>query len=37
MYEMPPILKGPPEEQVKQLRDYLIRLINKLNEEGQNK
>lgn len=37
MYEMPPILKGTAEEQLKQLRDYLIRLINKLNQEEQTK
>lgn len=37
MYEMPPILKGTPEQQIKQLRDYLVRLITKLNQEEQTK
>lgn len=33
MYEMPPILRGTPEEQLAQLRDYLVRLIQTLNTE----
>ena len=32
--EYPPILSGTPEEQLEQLRDYLVRLAQKLNEEG---
>ena len=33
MYEMPPILHGTAEEQIRQLRDYLVRLVMRLNEE----
>ena len=32
--EYPPILSGEPEEQLRQLRDYLVRLAQTLNEEG---
>jgi len=32
MFEYPPILQGAAEQQIKQLRDYLIRLIQTLNE-----
>ena len=31
--ELPPMLSGDPEQQLKQLRDYLIRLVRELNEE----
>ena len=33
MMEMPPILTGDEKQQIKQLRDYLIRLVLQLNEE----
>lgn len=33
VYELPPILEGTAEEQLQQLRDYLIRLAQQLNEE----
>ena len=33
MQEYPPILRGSPENQLRQLRDYLVRLVQKLNEE----
>ena len=32
--EYPPMLSGTPEEQLQQLRDYLVRLVQKLEEEG---
>lgn len=32
-YELPPMLNGTPEQQLQQLRDYLLRLIMQLNEE----
>ena len=32
--EYPPILSGEPEEQLRQLRDYLVRLAQTLNEEA---
>ena len=31
--ELPPMLSGDPEQQLTQLRDYLIRLVRELNEE----
>lgn len=31
--EYPPILSGDAEQQLRQLRDYLIRLVQALNEE----
>ena len=31
--ELPPILTGGEEHQIRQLRDYLIRLAQQLNEE----
>ncbi len=34
--ELPPMLAGEPEEQIRQLRDYLIRVILQLNEEDNN-
>ena len=33
MMELPPILTGDEKQQIKQLRDYLIRLVLQLNEE----
>lgn len=36
MYEMPPILRGSAQEQINALRDYLVRLaerISKLEDE----
>lgn len=32
MQEYPPILRGNTENQLRQLRDYLVRLVQKLNE-----
>ena len=32
MQEYPPSLRGSPESQLRQLRDYLVRLVQKLNE-----
>ena len=32
MYEYPPILSGRTEQQLQLLRDYLVRLIQELNE-----
>ena len=36
IYDMPPILHGTPEEQLAQIRAYLVRLVFELNEGGQN-
>ena len=33
IYELPPILKGTAEQQLQELRDYLLRLVLQLNEE----
>lgn len=33
MIELPPILTGDEQQQIRQLRDYLIRLVQQLNEE----
>lgn len=33
-YELPPILSGTAEQQLQQLREYLMRLILQINEEG---
>ena len=33
MIDLPPILTGDERQQIKQLRDYLIRLVRQLNEE----
>ena len=33
MIELPPILPGDEKQQIRQLRDYLIRLVQQLNEE----
>ncbi len=35
MMELPPILTGDEQHQIQQLRDYLIRLVQQLNEEEQ--
>lgn len=32
--EYPPMLSGPPEEQLRQLREYLVRLAQTLSEEA---
>lgn len=32
MYEYPPMLKGSADSQLRQLRDYLVRLIQSMNE-----
>ena len=32
-FELPPILSGTAEQQLQQLREYLMRLILQLNEE----
>ena len=34
--ELPPFLSGTAEEQLARLRDYLIRLAQRLNEEENN-
>lgn len=34
--DLPPILTGDAEQQLRQLRDYLIRLVQTLNEEEDN-
>lgn len=33
--DLPPILSGTEEQQIRQLRDYLIRLVQTLNEEDE--
>ena len=33
MYELPPILSGSAQQQTAQLREYLMRLVLRLNEE----
>ena len=33
MIELPPILTGDEKQQIRQLRDYLVRLVSQLNEE----
>lgn len=33
MLELPPMLRGSEQQQLRELRDYLVRLIQKLNEE----
>lgn len=35
-FEYPPMLRGTAEEQLQQLRDYLVRLTQKLNERQEN-
>lgn len=32
MHEYPPILRGSTENQLRQLRDYLVRLVQRMNE-----
>lgn len=32
MYEMPPILRGSEQEQINALRDYLVRLAEKVSK-----
>ena len=32
-FELPPMLRGSEQQQLRELRDYLVRLIQKLNEE----
>ncbi len=33
MIELPPMLMGDERQQIRQLRDYLVRLVLQLNEE----
>ena len=33
MIDLPPILTGDERQQIKQLRDYLVRLVLQLDEE----
>jgi hypothetical protein len=33
MIELPPMLSGDEKQQIKQLRDYLVRLVLQLDEE----
>ena len=33
MLELPPMLRGNEQQQLRELRDYLVRLVQKLNEE----
>ena len=33
MIELPPILTGDEKQQIRQLQDYLVRLVRQLNEE----
>lgn len=33
MIELPPMLTGDEKQQIRQLRDYLVRLVLQLNEE----
>ena len=33
--DLPPMLSGSSEQQLRQLRDYLIRLVQSLNEEDE--
>ena len=37
MHELPPILQGTAEQQIEQLREYLLRRILTLNEEESKK
>lgn len=34
MMELPPILTGSEQQQINQLREYLIRLVRQLEEEN---
>ncbi len=33
MIELPPMLSGDEKQQIRQLRDYLVRLVQQLDEE----
>ena len=33
MYEMPPILHGSTQDQINDLRDYLVRLVERLEQQ----
>lgn len=33
-YEYPPMARGSEAQQIRELRDYLVRLIQKLNEDN---
>ena len=33
MIELPPLLSGDEKQQIRQLRDYLVRLVQQLDEE----
>lgn len=35
IYELPPVLGGSVEQQLMQIREYLLRLVLQLNEEGE--
>ena len=35
IFELPPLLTGSAEQQILQLRDYLVRLVLKINEEAE--
>lgn len=35
IFELPPILQGNYDQQLQQLRDYLLRLVLTLNEEAE--
>lgn len=37
IYELPPILSGDEKQQIRQLRDYLVRLSNQLTEDSMEK
>lgn len=34
IFELPPMTFGSAEQQIQQLREYLLRLVLQLNEEG---
>ncbi len=36
MIEMPPILEGDEKNQIRQIHDWLVRLVLQLNEEENN-
>lgn len=35
IYELPPMPEGSTENQLRQLRDYLLRLVMSMNEEAE--
>ena len=37
IFELPPMLNGTAEQQIVQLRDFLLRLVFRLNEEVEDK